>query len=116
LTSGMSVAGDLPAQVTVQGLSMTADGYVLADQVLTDSRYALTKVSVTQTGTTTNALTARVDSSGGTTVASGALSATAKRVALTLTADAESAGGKKVHLSGIAGATITPVLTYTRSA
>lgn len=115
LASGMTAVGALPDHVVVPGAPMTADGFILADQVLTDSRYVLVDAYARQTGTATSTITIKETSSGGTTVATAALSSSVTRVQLTVS-NALSAGGKKLHLanSSWGGNTVTPFLVFRR--
>jgi hypothetical protein len=115
LASGMSVVGDLPSQVIVQCDPMTADGFIFANQTLTDSRYELIAAYARQTGIATSTITVRETSSGGTTVATGALSSSSTRVALTVS-NGLLAGGKALHLSNSSwgGNTVAPFLVFRR--
>ncbi len=116
LTPGMSALGFKPAEITIRGNSQTSDGFILADQVITPSGYELIAAYVLQTGTATSTITVKETSSGGTTVATGALSATAARVALAVS-NGLLAENKKLHLANSAwgGNTVTPFFVFRRA-
>lgn len=117
LAPGLSIAGDLPPVVILPGVSMTADGFVLADQIISPASYELVDAYAVQTGVATSTITVRETSSGGTTIATGALSATSARVKLTVS-NGLLAANKKHHLTNSAwgGNTVTPVFVYRRIA
>lgn len=106
LTSGITACGEKAQRIGFSSAPMTADGFILADQVIVPSGYKLVAVTAQQSGTSTAALTLRETSSGGTTVASGNLSSSTTEVELTV-ANALLAGGKKLHASGITAAGVT---------
>jgi len=106
LTSGVTALGDKPEQVSVLSNAMTADGFVLADQVIAPTGYELVAAYATQTGTETSTITVKETSSGGTTCATGAMSASALTVALTVS-NGLLAGGKKLHLANSSWASNT---------
>jgi hypothetical protein len=98
LTPGITALGDKPETVSVLSNPMTADGFVLADQITSPVGYELISAYITQLGTETSTITVKETSSGGTTVATGALSATAATVSITVS-NGLLAGGKKLHLA-----------------
>lgn len=112
-TSGVTSVGPKPAQVVIQGNAMTADGFMLLDQIIAPAGYELVAFYALQSGTSAAALTVKETSSGGTTVASGNLSATATRVGLTVS-NGLLAAGKKIHIAGITAAavTVTPCAVF----
>lgn len=116
LTSGVTAVGSTPNEVVIPGPAMTADGFVHADQVITPTGYELVAAYALQTGTATSTITVKETSSGGTTVATGALSASVTRVALTVS-NGLLAGGKKLHLanSSWASNTVTPFFVFRRA-
>lgn len=116
LTAGVTAVGSTPNEVVIPGTAMTADGFVHADQVITPTGYELVAAYAEQTGTETSTITVKETSSGGTTVATGALSASVTRVALTVS-NGLLAGGKKLHLanSSWAGNTVTPFFVFRRA-
>ncbi len=118
LTPGALAVGDLPDQIELQGGPMTADGFILLDQIIVPLNYELAAAYVLQAGVGINTITIRETSSGGLSVAAGAMSATIKRVSLALTAgNTHQAAGKKLHLanSSWGGNTVTPFLVFRRA-
>lgn len=115
-TAGITHTPRSPLQSIVPGRPMTTDGFILADAVITPSGYELVSAYALQTGTATSTITVKETSSGGTTVATGALSASVTRVALTVS-NGLLAGGKKLHLanSSWAGNTVTPFFVFRRA-
>ena len=96
LTSGLTALGDKPERIYIPIPSMTADGFILANQVIVPSDYKLVAAEIVRTsGSGTGTVTIRETSSGGTTVATGTLAA---NVALTIS-NAYSAAGKALHLA-----------------
>lgn len=97
LTPGISAVGERPEHVSVLSQPMTADGFVLADQVITPTGYDLVAGYVQRlNGSSTGTITVKETSSGGTTVATGTLGS--DTVALTLS-NTLLAGGKKLHVA-----------------
>lgn len=114
-TPGVKALGDKPETIVLPGPAMTADGFVHLDQIITPTGYELAAAYATQTGTATSTITVRETSSGGTTVATAALSASVKQVALTVS-NGLLAANKKLHLTNSAwgGNTVTPFFVFRR--
>lgn len=96
-TPGVTALGDKPAIIELPIPAMTADGFIHLDQVITPAGYELFSAVIERTaGSGTGTVTIRETSSGGTTVATGALGATP--TALTIS-NVFSAANKKLHLA-----------------
>jgi hypothetical protein len=97
LTPGASALGDKPAIIEIPIPAMTADGFIHLDQVISPAGYELFSAVIERTaGSGTGTVTIKETSSGGTTVATGALGATP--TALTIS-NVFSAANKKLHLA-----------------
>lgn len=97
LTAGITAIGERPEHIIVLSGQMTADGFVLADQVMTPTGYELVAAYATRiAGAGTGTLTVKETSSGGTTVATAAVAA--GTVALTVS-NGMFASGKKLHVA-----------------
>lgn len=116
-TPGVKALGEKPDTIVLQGPAMTADGFVHLDQIITPTGYELSAAYATQVGTATSTITVKETSSGGTTVATAALSASVKQIALTVS-NGLLAGNKKLHLANSAwgGNTVTPFFVFRRCA
>jgi hypothetical protein len=96
-TPGITILGPKPPVVEIPIPTMSADGFILADQTLVPEGYKLTDADIQRmSGASTGTVTIRETSSGGTTIASATLGATP--VAATLS-NVYSASGKKLHLT-----------------
>jgi hypothetical protein len=96
-TSGVTAIGDKPAIIELPIPAMAADGFIHLDQVITPAGYELFSAVIERTaGSGTGTVTIKETSSGGTTVATGALGATP--TALTIS-NVFSAANKKLHLA-----------------
>jgi hypothetical protein len=110
LTAGMTALGPKPEHISVLSNQMTADGFVLADQVITPAGYELVAAYATRlAGSGTGTLTVKETSSGGTTVATGAIAA--GTVALTVS-NGLLAGGKKLHVANSGWSSTTVQLRF----
>jgi hypothetical protein len=97
LTPGMTVPGNKPSIVEIPIPTMSADGFIFADQIITPEGYELFAATIQRvSGSGTGTVTIRETSSGGTVLATGALGATP--TALTLS-NVFSGGNKKLHLA-----------------
>lgn len=114
-TPGVTAIGEKPETISLQGPAITSDNFVHLDQVITPTGYKLAEAYVAQTGVATSTITVKETSSGGTTVATGALSASTPRVELTVS-NGLLAGGKKLHLANTSwgGNAVTPFFVFRR--
>lgn len=82
---------------------MTADGYLLADQLVHPAGYVVSAVYVTNTGSASATVTVRATSSSGVTLASGTVTANGAPQSLTVASGgfaALFASGGKIHVAG----------------
>jgi hypothetical protein len=101
--SGVEVwPATMPERMTLATqLPMTANGYLLADQVVHPAGYIVDKVLVANTGSASATVTLRAGSSGGAAMATGTVAATGLPVALPLSSlSALTATGGKIHVAG----------------
>jgi hypothetical protein len=94
---GMTILGPKPPVIEIPIPTMSADGFILADQTLVPEGYKLADADIQRvSGTSTGTVTIRETSSGGTVLASGALGATPVEATRS---NVFSAGSKKLHLA-----------------
>jgi hypothetical protein len=93
-----------PERMTLASqISMIADGYLLADQVVHPAGYVVSSVLVTNSGSASATVTVRATSSSGVTLASGTVTANGAPQSLTVASGGFSAlftAGGKIHVAG----------------
>jgi hypothetical protein len=96
-TPGITILGPKPPIIEIPIPTMSADGFILADQVLVPEGYKLTDADIQRvSGTSTGTVTIRETSSSGTVLATATLGATPVEATRS---NVFSAGGKKLHLT-----------------